>query len=151
MTMNSRRVARVVGAGLVGLALVGMPSGCASGGGSSDMVSKAMSALPSGIKDSVNRYVGNLTDLNRTLAGITNADQARSASPRVGQLVDSLNSDAGTINNAPSDVRRNVKTAFPQLGDLTKNMTSQVQRLMGNKDISSVLKPVLDRLPKLSL
>ena len=150
--MNTRCGLCVLTVALAGLAAA--PMACQSGGagGSSDMVSKAMSALPSNIKDSATRYISKYTDLNKMLGGLTNSGQAREALPRLEQTVGSMENDARVLNGAPADVRGNVKTAYgSQLDSLTKGLDHQVSRLMGNKDISSIVKPVLDRVPKLSL
>ena len=149
--MNSRRGWGVLVVALLGLA-GGAPVACSSGGGTTDMVSKAMSALPSSIKDSVTRYMGNSADLNKLLAGITDGGKAQNAVPQINQLIGSMQGDANTINSASPEVRKNVKTAFGgQLGDLTKNLDSQIKRLTGNANISSALGSVLNNIPKLSL
>jgi hypothetical protein len=149
--MNSRRGWCVLAVALVGLA-GGAPMSCSSGGGSADAVTKAMSALPNNIKDSVTRYMGNFGDLNRVLGGVTNSTSANNAMPQLNQILGSMQGDANTINNASPETRKNVKTAFgSQISELTKALEGQTKRLMGNSSLASSMGSILNNIPKLSL
>src|SRR5262245_35397746 len=87
------------------LALAGSAPVACQSGGSTEMVSKAMSSLPSNIKDSATRYIGKFTDMNKLLGSVTNTAEARDALPSLESMIGSMEGDARTINSAPSDVR----------------------------------------------
>jgi hypothetical protein len=119
-------------------------SGC-SGGMMGMDPTKAMSMLSGPLKDAANGYLGGMGDVTKLLGSVTDKGSATSALPKLTESFGKLGGFNKTLSAAKGDDLKNLSGAFgPKIADANKGYMSQVSRLLGNKDTSSVLKSALD-------
>lgn len=139
------RMTRTVALVLCSLSLASLGSmpACKHMGGAS----KAMELLPDSIKQAAQGYLGQFGDLNTMLGSIKTPAQANEARPKLQQTVNSLNGYSDQLNSASPEVKKNVESAYgKQLSGLSKTFESHKNKLLGNSEISNILKPVLDQV-----
>jgi hypothetical protein len=82
-----------------------------------------------------------LTGLNATLAGITNADTAKAAMPKLNDAAGSLDKIAGMADKLPADAKASLKGAVGPAAAPVRDLIAKVTSMPG---VGDVVKPATD-------
>lgn len=149
------RLASIAASGLIALVPVlaaGPLVGCQSSMLGGDAVTQAMNALSPAIKNAASGYLGGLGDITKLLGGLTSNANVLAALPQLDKSFGSLGSYTKVLSGLTGADKSNLATAFgSQIGDANALFTNQATRLLGDKNLAGMLKPLLDKAPLLKL